>query len=119
MISEKLKNTIKALGLHKDVESIKVLEDLGTNSPDKDIRILTIKALIQKNIHDSLRVVILEKGKGINDLNAEVSMATLNELMSLSDKSEMLKILDDTIEQHSDAEVRENARSVKTLITMS
>jgi len=39
-------------------------------------------------------------------------MSTINEILNLADKTEVVKILDDTIEMHSDEEVRENARSV-------
>lgn len=119
MVSDKLKNVIEALSLHTDPQSIRVLEELGTNSPDDEIRALTARALVRKNSHEALELVILSKGKGINDLNTDVSLGTLNELLALKDKSEMMKVLDDTIEMHSDEEVRENAKSVKTLLALS
>ena len=41
------------------------------------------------------------------------------EILSLKDKSEVIKILDDTINMHSDEAVKENARSVKSLLALS
>lgn len=110
---------IDALAAHTDNASIEVLEELGTNSPDNDIREYTSKALVRKNVHDSLKVVIINQGKGINDLSPAVAMSTINEILSLEDKSEAIKILDDTINMHSDETVRENARSVKSLLALS
>lgn len=46
-------------------------------------------------------------------------MSTINEILSLKDKSEVIKILDDTINMHSDEAVKENARSVKSLLALS
>ena len=46
-------------------------------------------------------------------------MSTINELLSLSDKSEAMKILEETVDQNSDEEVRDNARSVKALMALS
>ena len=46
-------------------------------------------------------------------------MSTINELISLDNKEEVMRILNDTIEMHSDEEVKENARSVKSLLTLS
>ena len=43
----------------------------------------------------------------------------INEILSLKDKSEVIKILDDTINMHSDEAVKENARSVKSLLALS
>ena len=70
-------------------------------------------------MHDSLNVVISNKGKGINDMSTVVAMSTINELLSLNDKTEAIKILEDTVENHSDEEVRDNARSVKALMALS
>lgn len=70
-------------------------------------------------MHDALKVVITNKGKGINDMSTVVAMSTINELLSLEDKSEAMKILEDTVEMHSDEEVRDNARSVKALMALS
>ena len=112
-------NIIEGLGIHNDPESINLLEEIGTNSSLDVIREMTSRALVKKNVHDSLAIVITNKGKGINDLSASVAMSTINELLSLTDKTEALKVLSDTIEQHSDAEVRDNARSVKALMGLS
>ncbi len=116
----KIKNIIKALGEHQDSQAaIALLTELGTNSPDDEIRELTAQTLIKKNTHESLRVVLISKGKGINDLSARVAMASINELLTLKDKTEAVKILDDTIKMHSDEEVRNTARSVRALMTFS
>ena len=112
-------NIIEGLGSHQDPESINLLEEIGTNSSLDVIREMTSRALVKKNVHDSLSVVITNKGKGINDLSATVAMSTINELLSLTDKTEAMKVLTDTIEQHSDEEVRDNARSVKALMGLS
>lgn len=118
--SKKIRNIIQALGEHKDSKAaIELLTELGTNSPDDEIRELTAQTLIKKNTHDSLRVVLISKGKGINDLSARVAMASINELLSLKDKKEAIKILEDTIKLHSDEEVRNTARSVRALMTFS
>ncbi len=110
---------IDALTAHTDNDSIRVLEELGTNSPDNEVREYTSRALVRKNIHDSLKVVIINQGKGINDLSPAVAMSTINEILALKDKSELIKILDDTINMHSDESVKENARSVKSLLALS
>ncbi len=118
--NKKIRNIIQALGEHQDAKSaIEVLTEIGTNSPDDEIREITAQTLIKKNTHESLRVVLISKGKGINDLSARVAMASINELLSLKDKSEAIKILDDTIKLHSDEEVRNTARSVRALMTFS
>ena len=85
-------NIIDALAAHKDHSSIGVLEELGTNSPDNEVREYTSRALVRKNVHDSLAVVIINQGKGINDLSPAVAMSTINEILSLKDKSEVIKI---------------------------
>ena len=118
--NEKIKNIIKALAQHQDSQAaIDILTELGTNSADDEIREMTAQALIQKNTHESLRVVLISKGKGINDLSARVAMASINELLSLKDKAEAIKILDDTIKMHSEEDVRNTARSVRALMTFS
>ena len=99
---------IDALGAHQDSSSIGVLEELGTNSPDNEVREYTSRAVVRKNVHDSLAVVIINQGKGINDLSPSVAMSTINEILSLKDKTEVIKILDDTINMHSDEGVKEN-----------
>lgn len=119
MSSKKVNKIIEALGKHEDSSAIAVLEELGTNSPDDEIRELTAQALIKRNSHESLRIMILNKGKGINDLSAKVAMTAINELLNLKDKKEAIKILEDTIEMHSDKEIRDTARSVRALMTYS
>ncbi len=117
---KKIKNIIQALGEHKDSQAaIELLTELGTNSADDEIREITAQTLIKKNTHESLRVVLISKGKGINDLSARVAMSSINELLSLKDKAEAIKILDDTIKLHSDEEVRNTARSVRALMTFA
>ena len=110
---------IDALTAHEDMDSIRVLEELGTNSPDNEVREYTSRALVRKNVHDSLKVVIINQGKGINDLSPAVAMSTINEILALKDKSEVVRILEDTINMHSDEVVVENARSVKSLLALS
>ena len=112
-------NIIEGLGRNENPESISILEDVGTNSKVDAIREMTSRALVRKNEHDALQVVISNKGKGINDMSTVVAMSTINELLSLSDKTEAMKVLTDTVEMHSDEEVRDNARSVKALMALS
>ena len=112
-------NIIKGLGINENPETISILEDVGTNSKVDAIREMTSRALVKKNMHDSLKVVITNKGKGINDMSTVVAMSTINELLSLEDKSEAMKVLESTVEMHSDEEVRDNARSVKALMALS
>lgn len=119
MNNRRVRNIIEALAKHQDEDSIRVLDELGTNCPIDDIRELTSKALIKKNTHRALEIVIVNKGKGINDLSARVAMTAINELLALKDKEEAMKILDDTISMHSEKEVQDTARSVKALMTFS
>ena len=119
MMNKNVLEIIDALEAHDDCDSIRVLEELGTNSPDNEVREYTSKALIRKNVHDSLKIVIINKGKGINDLSPAVAMSTINEILAIKDKTEVIKILDDTINMHSDETVRENARSVRSLLALS
>ena len=118
-IIKNVTNIIEGLGMNQNPESIAILEDVGTNSKVDAIREMTSRALVKKNVHDSLTVVITNKGKGINDMSTVVAMSTINELLSLNDKSEAIKILEDTVNMHSDEEVRDNARSVKALMALS
>lgn len=118
-MNKAVEKIIDALEKHEDMESIQVLEELGTNSSDNEVRERTSKALVRKNMHDSLKVVIINQGKGINDLSPVVAMSTVNEILALDNKEEVLKILDDTINMNSIDEVRENAKSVKSLLTLS
>ena len=117
-MNSKISQIIDALTLHQDADSIRVLESLGTNSSDSEIREKTSRALVKKNLHESLKVVILNEGKGINDLSPVVAMSTINEILALKDKSEVLRILEDTINMHSCETVRENAASVKSLLAL-
>ncbi len=112
-------NIIEGLGMNPNPETISILEDVGTNSKVDAIREMTSRALVRKNEHDALKVVITNKGKGINDMSTVVAMSTINELLSLSDKSEAMRVLSDTVEMHTDEEVRDNARSVKALMALS
>lgn len=112
-------NIIDGLGRNENPETIAILEDVGTNSKIDAIREMTSRALVKKNMHDSLRVVITNKGKGINDMSTVVAMSTINELLSLNNKTEAMKILEETVDQNSDEEVRDNARSVKALMALS
>ena len=118
-IVKNVTNIIEGLGMNENPESILILEDVGTNSKVDAIREMTSRALVKKNVHDALKIVITNKGKGINDMSTVVAMSTINELLSLNDKSEAIKILEDTINMHSDEEVRDNARSVKALMALS
>lgn len=112
-------NIIEGLGMNPNSEAISILEDVGTNSKVDAIREMTSRALVKRNVTDSLKVVITNKGKGINDMSTVVAMSTINELLSLQDKSNAMKVLEDTVEMHSDEEVRDNARSVKALMALS
>lgn len=114
-----IEKIIDALEKHQDTDSVNVLEELGTNSQDSEIRERTAQALVRKNTHESLRVVLINQGKGINDMNPAVAMSTINEILSLDDKNETIKILNDTINLHSVEEVRENAQSVLSLLELS
>lgn len=118
-IIKNVTNIIEGLGMNENPETINILEDVGTNSKVDEIRELTSRALVKKNNHDALKVVITNKGKGINDMSTVVAMSTINELLSLNDKTEAMKVLQDTVDMHSDDEVRDNARSVKALMALS
>lgn len=114
----RLRNIIEALGQHEDNEAVKVLEELGTNSEHDEVREWTSHALIKRNTHDSLCEVIINKGKGINDLSPRVAMSAITDILELKDKTEAIKILEDTMEMHSDETVRESASSVRALIAL-
>lgn len=117
--SKRLSNVIEALSRHEDESAIKVLERLGTNCSDDEVRRLTAKALIKRNSQESLSVVITEKGKGINDLSTNVAMSAINELLSLEDKSQALAVLSRVEGNDIDESVKETARSVKALMAFS
>lgn len=116
---KKIENIINVLAEHKDSEkALEILTEMGTNSPDDAVRELTAQALIRKNTPESLKIVLLNEGKGINDLSASVAMTSINELLSLKDKEAAIKILDDTMKMHSNDDVRNTARSVRALMTV-
>ena len=119
MINNRIKNIIEALGKHSDPKSVQVLCELGTNSKFDEVREMTSKALIRKNTHDALELMIVNKGKGINDLSAHVAMCAINELLALKNKEEAMKILDETIENSEEKEVQDTARSVRALMSFS
>ena len=114
-----VRNIIEALCVHEDTDSIRVLKELGTNAEDDEIRELTARALVRKNVHEALDIAINHKGKGINDMSTAVAMSTINELLTLDNKEEAMHVLTDTIKGHEDEEVRENARSVKAILALS
>ncbi len=111
---------IEALGRHEDPEAISVLRDIGTNSAKEEVREETAKALIRRNSEESLRILIADKGKGINDLSTKVALTTVNSLLSIQDKTELLKVLENTIGSETiDEDVKGTARSLRALITLS
>lgn len=117
---DKVSIIIEALGKNTDPDAVDVLEEIGTNSSIDDVREMTSRALVKRNDEKSLSVVITNRGKGINDLSTVVAMSTINELLSLEDKEQAMKILEDTINsEDSEDEIRENARSVKALMALS
>ena len=118
-VIKNVRNIIDGLAMHQNPESVNVLEDIGTNSKVDEIREMTAKALVKKNMPESLKVVITHTGNCINDMSTSVAMSTINELLSLEDKAEAIRILEDTVENNSDEEVRDNARSIKALMALS
>lgn len=116
---KRIQNMIEALGEHKDDDAIRVLDEVGTNSSEDEVRRLTARALINRNSVDSLEVVILKEGKGINDLNTSVAMSTINDLLALDDKGEALKVLTKAEEEDYANTIRETARSVKALMAFT
>lgn len=116
----KVSNIIDSLTINPSPDSVAVLEEIGTNSSIDEVRELTSRALVKRNEHESLAVVIANRGKGINDMSTIVAMSTINELLSLENKEEAMKVLENTISsEHFDDEVKENARSVKALMALS
>src|SRR5574344_1954806 len=114
---EKIVRIMDALSQHKDSSAVEVLERVGTNSSDDEVRSLTAKALIKRNTPESLKIVLSQKGKGINDLSTNVVMSTINMLLSLDNKEYAIKILEETESDNEDESLRETASSVKTLLT--
>ena len=116
----KVSDIIESLTRNTNPDSVAVLEEIGTNSSIDEVRELTSRALVRRNEHDSLQVVISNRGKGINDMSTIVAMSTINELLSLENKEEAMRVLENTISSESfDEEVKENARSVKALMALS
>ncbi|MGN0031452.1 MAG: hypothetical protein ACI37Q_05815 [Candidatus Gastranaerophilaceae bacterium] len=116
----RVSDIIESLTINPNPDSIQVLEEIGTNSSIDEVRELTSRALVKRNEHDSLNVVIASRGKGINDMSTVVAMSTINELLSLENKEEAMRVLDNTISSDGfDEEVKENARSVKALMALS
>lgn len=116
----KVSEIIESLTRNTNPDSVAVLEEIGTNSSIDEVRELTSRALVKRNEHDSLQVVISNRGKGINDMSTIVAMSTINELLSLENKEEAMRVLENTISSESfDEEVKENARSVKALMALS
>ena len=116
----RVSDIIESLTINPNPDSVAVLEEIGTNSSIDDVRELTSRALVKRNEHDSLSVVISNRGKGINDMSTVVAMSTINELLSLENKEEAMKVLENTISSEGfDEEVKENARSVKALMALS
>lgn len=116
----KVSNIIESLTVNPSSDSVAVLEEIGTNSSIDEVREMTSRALVKRNEHESLNVVISNKGKGINDMSTIVAMSTINELLSLENKEEAMKVLENAIScENFDDEVRENARSVKALMALS
>ncbi|MBR1976978.1 hypothetical protein IKA15_01720 [bacterium] len=113
----RITNVIEAISKHEDErEALRILEELGTNSPSDDVRELVSRFLVRRNTTDFLKLAIVNKGKGINDMSARVAMSTINELLTLTDKTEAMRILDETIAENSEKEVQDTARSVKALM---
>ena len=117
--NQKLLNIIEALEKHEDSSAVKVLEEVGTNCADEEIRKLSVKALVNRNTMDSLDVVINRKGKGINDLSSNVAMSAVNDILELKDRKNVLKVLENTCKNSEDKILRECAESIKTLIIFS
>src|SRR5574344_481890 len=116
---KKLANIIEALGKHSDNSAVSVLEEIGTNCEDAEIRRLTAQALVNRNTVESLNIVINKKGKGIHDLNTSVAMSAINNILELKDKTNVLNVLENTIKKSEDENLKECAVSVKTLIAFS
>lgn len=116
----KVADIIDSLTINPNHDAIAVLEEIGTNSSIDEVREMTALALVKRNEHDSLSVVISNKGKGINDMSTAVAMSTINCLLSLENKEEAMKVLEFTMSCEDISEdVRENARAVKALMALS
>lgn len=113
--NKKLENIMEALSRHEDNSAVAVLEEVGTNSQDDEVRTLAAKALVNRNTKESLDIVISKSGKGINDLSTSVAMSTINELLAIEDRENLLNVLEEAIKSEDEA-ISENANSVKTLL---
>jgi hypothetical protein len=116
---KKLDEIIEGLTNHEDPTSVWFLEEIGSNSSLDCIREMTSRALVRKNMNDSIRVVVAHEGKGINDMSKLVAMRTIGELISLEDKSVADEVLQDVIENNPNEQVQNNARAVRTLLALS
>ena len=110
---------IDSLTINPNPDSVAVLEEIGTNSSIDEVREMTARALVKRNEPHSLAVVISQRGKGINDMSTVVAMSTINCLLSLEDKQEAMRVLENTISGEYSDDVKENARSVKALMALS
>lgn len=116
----RVSDIIDSLTINPSPDAIAVLEEIGTNSSIDEVREMTARALVKRNEEASLSIVISSKGKGINDMSTVVAMSTINCLLSLEDKQEAMRILENTIsDENFEEDVRENARSVKALMALS
>ncbi len=52
-------------------------------------------------------------------MSTKVAITSVNSLLALDDKEELLKIIDDTISYNSEEEVKNTARSIRALINLS
>ncbi len=115
---KKLDAIVEGLARHNDPESVALLEEVGTNSSLDCIREMTSRALVKKNMSDSIRVVVAHEGKGINDMSKIVAMSTIGELLNLEDKTVAAEVLQDVIDNGEET-IRDNARSVKALLALA
>ena len=90
---DKVSNIIESLTINPNPDSVGVLEEIGTNSSIDEVREMTSRALVKRNETNSLNVVISNRGKGINDMSTVVAMSTINELLSLENKEEAMRML--------------------------
>ena len=58
MNNRRIKNIIEALARHNDEDSIRVLDELGTNCPIDEIREMTSKALIKRTLTNLLKQLL-------------------------------------------------------------
>ncbi len=116
----RVSDIIDSLTINPNPDAVAVLEEIGTNSSIDEVREMTARALVKRNEPNSLSVIISQRGKGINDMSTVVAMSTINCLLSLEDKEEAMKVLENTISGEGiEEDVRENARSVKALMALS